>query len=29
VADKGFSGEDFEEFLAGPDLGLALVRPAH
>lgn len=28
VADKGFSGEDFEEFLAGPDLGLILVRPA-
>jgi hypothetical protein len=28
VADKGFSGEDFEEFLAGPDLGLTLIRPA-
>jgi hypothetical protein len=28
VADKGFCGEDFEEFLAGPDLGLTLVRPA-
>jgi Transposase DDE domain len=28
VTDKGLSGEDFEEFLAGPDLGLALVRPA-
>ncbi len=28
VADKGFSGEDFEEFLASPDLGLTLVRPA-
>jgi hypothetical protein len=26
VADKGFSGDDFEEFLAG--LGLDLVRPA-
>ena len=28
VTDKGLSGEDFEEFLAGPDLGLALIRPA-
>jgi hypothetical protein len=28
VADKGFAGEDFEEFLAGDDLELALVRPA-
>ncbi len=28
VADKGFSGDDFEEFLAGPDLGLTLIRPA-
>jgi hypothetical protein len=28
VADKGFSGEAFEELLAGPDLGLTLVRPA-
>ena len=28
VADKGFSGEDFEGFLAGPDLGLTLIRPA-
>ena len=28
VADKGFSGEDFEELLAGPDLGLTLIRPA-
>jgi hypothetical protein len=26
VADKGFSGDDFEEFLAG--LGLDLIRPA-
>jgi hypothetical protein len=28
VTDKGLSGEDFEEFLAGQDLGLTLVRPA-
>jgi hypothetical protein len=28
VTDKGLSGEDFEEFLAGDDLGLALLRPA-
>jgi hypothetical protein len=28
VTDKGLSGQDFEDFLAGPDLGLALVRPA-
>jgi hypothetical protein len=28
VTDKGLSGEDFEEFLAGDDLGLILVRPA-
>jgi Transposase DDE domain len=28
VADKGFAGEDFEEFLAGENLDLALVRPA-
>ncbi len=28
VADKGFAGEDFEEFLAGPDLDLTLIRPA-
>jgi Transposase DDE domain len=28
VADKGFAGEDFEEFLAGEDLELTLVRPA-
>ena len=28
VADKGFAGEDFEDFLAGEDLDLALVRPA-
>jgi hypothetical protein len=28
VTDKGLSGEDFEDFLAGDDLGLALVRPA-
>lgn len=26
VADKGFAGHDFEEFLAG--LGITLVRPA-
>jgi len=28
VADKGFAGADFEEFLAGPELDLTLVRPA-
>ena len=28
VTDKGLSGEDFENFLASPDLGLDLVRPA-
>jgi hypothetical protein len=28
VADKGFSGDDFDKFLAGPDLGLTLIRPA-
>jgi Transposase DDE domain len=28
VTDKGLSGEDFEEFLSGQDLGLALIRPA-
>jgi hypothetical protein len=28
VADKGFAGQDFEEFLAGDDLELTLVRPA-
>jgi hypothetical protein len=28
VTDKGLSGEDFEDFMSGPDLGLALVRPA-
>ena len=28
VTDKGLSGEDTEEFFAGPDLGLTLVRPA-
>jgi hypothetical protein len=28
VADKGFAGDDFEEFLAGPDLDLTLIRPA-
>jgi hypothetical protein len=28
VTDKGLSGEDTEEFFAGPDLGLALIRPA-
>jgi hypothetical protein len=28
VTDKGLSGEDFEDFLAGDDLGLALIRPA-
>ena len=28
VAYKGFAGEDFEDFLAGQNLGLTLVRPA-
>jgi hypothetical protein len=28
VTDKGLSGQDTEAFLAGPDLGLALIRPA-
>ena len=28
VADKGFAGSDFEDFLAEPDLNLTLVRPA-
>jgi hypothetical protein len=28
VTDKGLSGEDFEDFMSGPDLGLALIRPA-
>jgi len=28
VTDKGLSGQDTEAFFAGPDLGLALVRPA-
>jgi hypothetical protein len=28
VADKGFSGDDFEGFLAGEDLELTLIRPA-
>jgi hypothetical protein len=28
VADKGFAGQDFEEFLAGDGLELTLVRPA-
>ena len=28
VTDKGLSGEQTEEFFAGPDLGLTLVRPA-
>ena len=28
VTDKGLSGEDIEAFLAGPDLSLALIRPA-
>jgi len=28
VADKGFAGEDFEDFLSGPQLGLTLLRPA-
>ena len=28
VTDKGLSGEDFEAFVTGDDLGLVLVRPA-
>jgi hypothetical protein len=28
VADKGFAGDDFEDFLASPELGLTLIRPA-
>jgi hypothetical protein len=28
VTDKGLSGQDTEAFLAAPDLGLALIRPA-
>jgi len=28
VTDKGLAGEETEEFFAGPDLGLTLVRPA-
>jgi hypothetical protein len=28
VADKGFAGEGFEDFLTAPGLGLDLVRPA-
>ncbi len=28
VTDKGLSGGDTEEFFAGPDLGLVLIRPA-
>ena len=28
VTDKGLAGEDFEDFLASEDLGLALIRPA-
>jgi Transposase DDE domain len=28
VTDKGFSGDDFEDFLASPELGLTLIRPA-
>jgi len=28
VTDKGLSGQDTEAFFAGPDLGLALIRPA-
>ena len=28
VTDKGLSGEDTEEFFAGPELGLTLIRPA-
>ena len=28
VTDKGLSGQDTEDFFAGPDLGLTLIRPA-
>jgi hypothetical protein len=28
VTGKGFTGDDFEDFLTGQELGLALVRPA-
>ena len=28
VTDKGLSGEETEEFFAGPDLGLLLIHPA-
>jgi hypothetical protein len=28
VTDKGLAGEDTEEFFAGPELGLTLIRPA-
>jgi len=28
VTGKGLAGEDFEDFLASEDLGLALIRPA-
>jgi hypothetical protein len=28
VADKGFAGHYFEDFFAGPDLALTLIRPA-
>ncbi len=28
VTDKGLSGQETEEFFAGDDLGLALIRPA-
>jgi hypothetical protein len=28
VTDKGLSGEETEDFLAGPDLALTLIRPA-
>jgi hypothetical protein len=28
VTDKGVAGQDTEDFFAGPDLGLALIRPA-
>ena len=28
MADKGFARDDYEEFLAGPDLDLTLIRPA-
>src|SRR5487761_1123586 len=27
VTDKGLSGQETEEYFAGPDLGLALIRP--